>query len=177
MLNVAKKLLLSLGVASLLISCRSEFGYKSGNQKSRGKTPSGPTFRIGADKVTVNIKGYQNSQIRLTGYCSISGSKVIDWDLGDGQTLRGESIVHEYAKAGNYVVKAVCRGSRALDASLSINAIVPGQGGYPGQYPNQNPSKGGSGAVREDYEIPSQPIWQKETYPTNNYPYTYPAKG
>jgi hypothetical protein len=185
MSNVAKKLLLSLGVASLLIGCRSEFGYNSGNGKSPGKSPSSPTFRIGADKLTANIKGYPDSAVNFTAYCNLSGSKVIDWDMGDGTKLRGEKVTHEFSLRKAHVVKAVCRGSKTLSASLTINAVVPGENTYPGQYPNQNPTKGTKGTngttdkggdpIYDNYDIPTQPRWQPEySYPgTNN---QYPSK-
>lgn len=172
MLNVAKKLLLSLGMASLLFGCRSEFGYTKKSGKSPAVNYPQQSFRITADRTSLKVKGMSGSVVNLTAYCTLSGSKVIDWDLGDGNRKRGASISHEYASIGSYTVKAYCRGTKVLSDSIVIS--VSNQS-YPGQnpsYPGQNPSYPGKTPVYDDATVPSQPVWQTEQYPypTSSYP-------
>lgn len=164
MFKIAKFLVLSLGVVSLVIGCRSEFGYKKRETKTNGgKTPSSPTFKITADKLEANIKGYPNSTINFSAFCKQTGTKVIDWDMGDGTRLRGDRVSHSFAQKQVYNVKATCRGTVTLSDSLSVSATIPGQFDN-----NQNPNQGtigkgdGSTPIYDDYDIPPQPKWQYE---------------
>ena len=193
MLFVARKLLLSLGMASLLIGCRSEFGYNNAKEKSPARSPSKVDFRISADKPTVNVKGYGNSVVTLTAYCQLSGTKVIDWEITANDRKRGNSVTHEFLEAKAHTVKAYCRnGSKTLTATAVINAVIPGQGNagqYPGQYPGAGKDDGKGGQTNPTYDndpLPQQPTWEQgKSYPnygggykggTSTYPTQYPSQ-
>ena len=176
MFNVLKKILLSLGLASIVFGCRSEFGYKD----SKAKRPGGvktPSLRIMADRTAVNL----NSAVNFSATCVNNGSvTTISWDFGDNTTANGQQVTHQFSQYKSYTVKAYCRGAQLLTDTITINVgtgQTPGQPGqYPGQYPG-SPGKGdgGKGNVIDDtVDIPQQPRWKPEGYyGDTNYGKTY----
>jgi PKD repeat protein len=143
MFNVVKKILLSLGLASILFGCRSEFGYK----KNDGKRPGGESasFSIAADKTTVYLNGQSNNAVYLSANCLNNGNvNTISWDLGDGNTATGQEISHSYNQIGAYSVKAYCRGAQLLTDTVRISVTYQNSSGNPGNpgNPTQYPSKG-----------------------------------
>ena len=158
MLNVAGKLLLSLSLASIIVGCRSEFGYVKGEGKKPGSS-NGPSLTIYPDKSQVS----PNEQIRLTATCSNNGSNVvINWEFGDGTQATGQSVTKSFSNPQTYNIKAYCRGSQLLTNTIAIN--VGFNSGNPNYNPGQYPGKDGV------VDIP----WQKE--PDHQPGATYPGK-
>lgn len=46
------------------------------------------------------------------------------WDFGDGDTAKGESVTHTYAKAGTYTIKLTVTDSAGRSASIEDPLVV-----------------------------------------------------
>ena len=46
------------------------------------------------------------------------------WDFGDGETAKGESVTHTYAKAGTYTIKLTVTDSAGRSASIEDPLVV-----------------------------------------------------
>ena len=46
------------------------------------------------------------------------------WDFGDGDTAKGESVTHTYAKAGTYTIKLTVTDSAGRSASIEDPMVV-----------------------------------------------------
>lgn len=147
---------------STIFGCRSEFGYKNPSKDTILK-PKPKIFKIVADKMTVNPKGYGNSVVNFTADCQLSGQKVIDWQMTPTDSLQGDKVSFEFTEAKRHIVKAYCRnGQETLTAAVTIHV-----GDIYNPRTDQNPpsydGKGNDGRpIHERYDIPPQPYWEYE---------------
>jgi gliding motility-associated-like protein len=70
-----------------------------------------------ADNFTVQFQNLNNSPLNLTFY----------WDFGDGTTSTAQAPSHQYAAAGDYILKLVVnRGAECADSTTAIVKVYPG---------------------------------------------------
>ena len=74
---------------------------------------------------------YADSELTFDGSGSMVSNVPKDnvavswaWDFGDGQTAKGETVTHTYARAGTYTVKLTVTDSSRRSASTEDQLVV-----------------------------------------------------